>query len=406
MKVNFNFSSLNVKDFKANHIFFKYLADYSNISFFHELWLKPSEINLIKNIFPQKNKNILFKSDMTSTYTKGRPFGGQCWVIDKIFKISENEFLNKNVSYVILKFEQFEFAIVGTHMPFDDSNNRDNSKSMYELSLSLISVLIEKFKTRNIPYFLAGDFNADIFRKNRFDKLLSEFTSENNLYLLDQLNTQKVDFTFSSFNSYSRIDHIIAPTDHMTNRFIDFQCNILDDIVNLSDHRNLSLDFSFESTINKINTPDPPPIKSINFENPLIFNFFSSNFEKKIYEVLDSFKKPENFESNQQFINRHYHAICCSFSDTTNETLSFQEETEPTPTNFFKQNNKKKWFTPELLKIRNRIRELHRVKTPIAAAEKSELKSRFRKIQRQNIFIQEVKELSRLESVAREKNKN
>ncbi len=407
MKVNLNFSSLNVKDFKANHIFFKHLTDFSNISFFHELWLKPSEINLIKNIYPQNNKTILFKSDMTHTYTKGRPFGGQCWVFDKSIKSTENEFLNKHLSYIILKFGQFEFAIIGTHMPFDDSKNRDNSKSMYELTLSLISVLIDKFKTRNIPFFIAGDFNADIFRKNRFDKLLLEFTSENNLTLLDHLCTQKVDFTYSSFNSFSRIDHVIASTDHGSNKFIDFQCNILDDIVNLSDHRNLSVDFSFESLISHINTPDPPPLKNINFDNPVIFNFFCSNFEKKTNEILESCTKPRESENNQEFVNRHYHEICCSFSDTINETLSFQEVTEPIPNyNFKKKNSNKNWFTPELLLIRNKIRELHRINTPIAAAEKSQLKSKFRKIQRQNIFIQESKELSILESVAHEKNKN
>lgn len=407
MKVTLNFSSLNVKDFKANHIFFKYLSDTSNISFFHELWLKPSEINLIKNIFPQKNKTVLFKSDMTAAYTKGRPFGGQCWVFDKYFKISENEFLSKHLSYLILKYEQFEFAIIGTHMPFDDSNNRDNSKSMFELTLSLISVLIEKFRDRQIPFFIAGDLNADIFRKNRFDKLLSEFANEHDLFFLDHLNTQKVDFTYSSFNSHSSIDHIIAPIDDMATRFIDFQCNVVDDVVNLSDHRNLSVEFSFESSIIHTNTPDPPPPASINFDNPLILNFFSSNFEKKINEIFDSFEKPRNAECNQDFINKHYNAICNSFSDTFNETLSFQAVTEPIINKKSKNiNNNKKWFTSELLLIRNRIRELHRIKTPIAAAEKSELKSRFRKIQRQNIYFQETKELSLLETVAREKNKN
>ena len=70
-------------------------------------------------------------------------------------------------------------------MPFDDSYNRDNSKRWFELTLSLIYVLIEKFRDRQIPFFIAGDLNADIFRKNQFDKLLSEFANEHDLFFLD-----------------------------------------------------------------------------------------------------------------------------------------------------------------------------------------------------------------------------
>ena len=43
---------------------------------------------------------------MDHTYTKGRPFGGQCWLIDKKYKVIENRFLNKNLIYINLKINR------------------------------------------------------------------------------------------------------------------------------------------------------------------------------------------------------------------------------------------------------------------------------------------------------------
>ena len=391
MKVTLKLSSLNVKDFKANHIFCKYLADTSNISFFHELWLKPSEINLLKNIFPHKNKTILFKSDMSHNNTKGRPFGGQCWIFDSYFKVSENEFLNKHLSYVIFKFNSFEFAIIGTHMPFDDSNNRDSSKCMYELTLSIMAVLIEKFKTRNIPFIIAGDMNADIFRGNRFDKILANFSSDHDLVFLDQLCTQKIPHTFSSHNSVSNIDHILIQAHQSPPIFTELQCNIDDDIVNLSDHRNIYLDFSFESSPTPPEIPPKPPFKNINFEDPNICSFFNKNMDSKIGKIINTFSNSSESNNKQEFINKYYKSICDSFADAFNETHAFQEKNLDknilNPTKKYKIS----WFTPELKSIRDKIRILHRCKNPQTSEEKKELKKYLKKSKDKIFFYLKLK---------------
>ena len=72
-------SSLNVKGLKGNFTYSKYLSLNSNITFLCELWTKPNEINLIKDLAISQKKNFLYKSDIHHTYKKGRPFGGQCW---------------------------------------------------------------------------------------------------------------------------------------------------------------------------------------------------------------------------------------------------------------------------------------------------------------------------------------
>ena len=46
-------------------------------------------------------------------------------------------------------------------MPFDNSNNRDQSKSIYELTLFYINALIKIFKDLSVPVVILGDFKAD-----------------------------------------------------------------------------------------------------------------------------------------------------------------------------------------------------------------------------------------------------
>lgn len=74
------FSSLNVKGLKGNFSYTKYLSQVSSLVFLCELWTKPTDINLIKEIASYSDKNFVYKSDIDHNYKKG----GQCWLIDKI----------------------------------------------------------------------------------------------------------------------------------------------------------------------------------------------------------------------------------------------------------------------------------------------------------------------------------
>ena len=50
------------------------------MTFFCELWTKPSEVNLIKDLALSSNKNFINKSDIDHQYQRGRPFGDQAWI--------------------------------------------------------------------------------------------------------------------------------------------------------------------------------------------------------------------------------------------------------------------------------------------------------------------------------------
>ena len=133
--------SLNVNNFKSNHVFCKYLVDNTDICYFNELWLKPNEKFLLNFDKKEKNndKEIFFKSDIDSNYNQGRHFGGQAWIIDKKFEIFDHNFINRFVSFIHLGLFQYEFLIIGVHLPFESQKEKDSSKIDFESSLSIIS---------------------------------------------------------------------------------------------------------------------------------------------------------------------------------------------------------------------------------------------------------------------------
>ena len=188
-------SSLNVKGLKGNFSYCEYLSQSSNITFFCELWTKPNEVNLIKDLALSSNKNFIYKSDIDHQYKKGRPFGGQAWILDKNYDLLEHRFLNKHLSYIHLNIHGSEFVIIGVYLPFFDTKNSNESKSMFELSLSLIFTITKEFKENNFPVLITGDFNADVNRSNKFDIILKNYLVDHGFILLDDLNN-KNNFTF------------------------------------------------------------------------------------------------------------------------------------------------------------------------------------------------------------------
>ena len=276
-KVSLSF--LNVKNLKSNHFYVEYLANISNITYLNELWLKKNEIDLIRKI-SRKEKNILFKSDMDENYSRGRPFGGQAWLIDNSFRILEHDFLSRHLCYIELEKKGIRFFIIGVYMPFDNPNSKADSLSMYQLTLTLILTLISKARNNKSLLFIIGDFNADIFRFNRFDNLLKEFTTNNNLIPLDYLNSQNIDHTFqfkTANNTYkSRIDHVFMSSESSESSqsgLLGLQCNIQDDAANMSDHNAVVLDITLVPAYHDETVSQKTIKENVNFNDENIHFF-------------------------------------------------------------------------------------------------------------------------------------
>ena len=79
-----------------------------------------------------------------------------------------------------------EFLCIGLYLPFDDSKNKDNSKTIFEVTLPKILALIEQHKDKTIPITIVS--NAEFHRNNRFDDILKKFIKDNEMMPLNHIN--------------------------------------------------------------------------------------------------------------------------------------------------------------------------------------------------------------------------
>ena len=403
--------SLNVQNLKSNLIYPRYLAEISEILYLNELWLKEYEINIVRSLAPKtREKNVLFQSDMSSLPTRGRPHGGQAWILDKTLKIKSHSFLNKHVSYVKITKQSFEFLVIGVYLPFYDPNNRLQSQSMFDLSLTLIEKTIEE--NTNMPTFIIGDFNADPYRNNKFDKIFRNFIEKLKLVPLNTLLIQKISYSFSSniLNSSDNLnlDHSLYLCG-LADPIINIQCNIEEDFGNLSDHNAISTTITLDKLLTDIPKVEKKIERAVDFKNQTLKTAFNHSLDNHADRINDLLLLPiMNELTNQQKIDKLYELIVESIRDANNSASELQNILKPCK-KFNPDSDRKKWFTPEMNVLKKQIIDLKKIPDSNSLPLKNQIKlvrKQFRQSQRRNIFKKEADELRQLENVANLKDKN
>lgn len=223
-------ATYNCKNFKSNTKMICELINTNDICFFIEHWLAEEEAYLFNEL--NSTKSILFESEFSlSENRRGRPFGGKCWVIDERFNVLSYETISGCVSRVVISGRDgFKCVIYGVWIPFDD--NTPERLSIIQSTLSLLESELCVNNENNV--MIIGDFNCDLSRGKRFDRLLARFIVENDLSDAISLFDQKCDHTYSNNVYKATIDHIIVNSDA---RLMIEECRIIDNALCLSDHR-------------------------------------------------------------------------------------------------------------------------------------------------------------------------
>ena len=238
LKDDIKISAININNSKANLVYLSYLFKNNQITYINEHWLLGQEKYYLENLSNQHK--IYLQSDMQYKPKKGRPFGGQAWAINKYIKDVNVEFINQYISTVKCKLKNQECCLIGVHMPYDD--NGKDTVNYYVTLLDLIKAILKEQNNKNISTIIMGDFNADIRREKRVDKVFGQFIESNSLTIIDELMCQISDFTYENGCYKANIDHILLSK----NNFLNVQCNILDDVCNVSDHRALEITFDIK----------------------------------------------------------------------------------------------------------------------------------------------------------------
>ena len=152
-------------------------------------------------------------------------------MIDNKFDVISYEIMSHSVSRIIIDDrENNKYYIYGAWIPFDD--NSPERLAIIQSTLSLLES--ELFVNENNNVIIIGDFNCDLARDKRYDRLLARFIDENSLVDAVSLFDQKCDYTYSNKSYKATIDHIIV--NDVARSTIE-GCFIINNPVCVSDHK-------------------------------------------------------------------------------------------------------------------------------------------------------------------------
>ena len=128
--------TFNCKNFKSHYKFVEKLINENYIIFIIVHWLKPKEKFMINNIL--SDHKLIFQSDMvdSSKLTRGRPFGGKCWVIRYDVNSVSYEHFNDIISIIKIYDGNGKFIyLFGAWIQFDDGSIERVSELVSAFSL-------------------------------------------------------------------------------------------------------------------------------------------------------------------------------------------------------------------------------------------------------------------------------
>ena len=143
---------------------------------------------------------------------------------------------------------------------------------------------------------MLGDWNCDLNRDKRFDKLLKSFLSKNEILDCHSLFDSKLDFTYKKKDYKSRIDHIFIRS---CEKKLIKEYDVMDEPLNLSDHNPIYIEIDTK-TVNNFNSSETTSVNFHHFDwKDKVFNetyqrFLNHNLDylvSKVKEIKASFNK-------------------------------------------------------------------------------------------------------------------
>ncbi|CAF1008894.1 unnamed protein product [Brachionus calyciflorus] len=167
--------------------------------------------------------------DLETVDRRGRPHGGKCWIVRKKFNVFEFDFFSPNYSLLKICYGLKNFNFVGVWVPFD--NGSIERLVNFISFLSSLESILDVYSNESIIFL--GDWNCDLNRGKRFDKLLKNFIINNDLIDCFLLFDQRIDYTYKKKDYISKIDHIFTRSQEIKN--IKYY-EVIDEPTSLSDH--------------------------------------------------------------------------------------------------------------------------------------------------------------------------
>ena len=415
LKITFN----NIKNIETNMYIANKIVEDNEISFFCETWLPENKEYVLKEI--RREYTIINKSEIETCPIKGRPYGGMCWFLKPEIQMIDYNFINKHVSFIVIQISEIKILIIGVYMPYD--NGRRETKHEYDSNLHLVEQIIYSFRYAGVPnVILGGDFNVDLNkRKKKLTKMLQSFVDNNKFILCDTLFTQRVDNTFENHNSTSNIDHILM-NEQISRKSYMIQCNIIADVMNLSDHKQLQLIIDLNVSSSEIGEVNDQANQkgTINKTIRTTPDLLDQEVKELYHTAIDI--KLKNYIRSDSTVILNDHEKIDNLYKTINKTIK-ETYDEMTIMKSIKLKDNV-WWTKELRDIKAEIlakKKKMKVRTTFKnnmdydddddndnmnKNEIKNLKRNFRRIMRRNKRNTELKNMKYIEKIASNSNKN
>lgn len=165
--------TLNCYGLNNNMIYVKKLIEQNQIIFLQETWAVSLK-TFDEKINPYNKYKTFHKSTSKNKVSAGRPHGGIGWIISKDIKNIFCLFLSERISYIKIN----NLLIIGVYMHFNDG--KLETALNFGNDLLLISSLYNNFRN-NYYIIIIDDFNTDLRRNSKFDRLLNQFLEDHDL---------------------------------------------------------------------------------------------------------------------------------------------------------------------------------------------------------------------------------
>ena len=183
------------------------------------------------------NFDLFFKPAVKSSSNlgQGRPKGGLyiAWKKVQVKKATRLMCDNFRLQAVILEYQNCKILLINTYFPCDSQKlilNEDESSELQKLLID-ISSLRQKYRKKFDTAMVLGDLNYDDHHYTGHTQAINNFLE--NERLSSVWDFYPVDFTFSSGNSRSIIDHFLISN---TQSGIILEAGVIHDPENMSGH--------------------------------------------------------------------------------------------------------------------------------------------------------------------------
>ena len=206
--------SLNCHGIKSNIPYIQYLTNHFHAIFLSEHWLSNLEDILLHNI--SQTHHIVFHA--AQKHASGRPFGGNCFLLQKTL-FSSIEVIHEDEHIFVIKvlIHGTPLILVGLYLT---SCRNTESIHEYKSQLNTLSNIFSQHideaefivygDFQSFPSNIYDNYNRNHAVRNRLSPLLSSFLSDNNLELVDVTRGKGPVYSYkhASLNHESYIDHI------------------------------------------------------------------------------------------------------------------------------------------------------------------------------------------------------